>query len=69
MKTKLHHILSSGLFASIILFLFLGSSNAVFSQTQTYDTSGTFNWTDTFMERNGKWQLIASAVISTDDKK
>jgi hypothetical protein len=33
------------------------------------DFSGTFSWTDTFMERNGKWQLIASAVISTDDKK
>jgi len=27
------------------------------------------SWTDTFMERNGKWQLIASAAITADDKK
>ena len=26
------------------------------------------SWTDTFMERNGKWQLIASAAITADDK-
>ena len=32
MKPKLHHILSSGLFTSIILFLFLGSSYTVLSQ-------------------------------------
>jgi hypothetical protein len=35
MKTKLHHILRSGLFTSILLLLFLGSSYTVVSQEET----------------------------------
>jgi len=43
MKAKEKYILSSGLFSSIFLLLFLGSSNAVFSQTtETFTSDGTF---------------------------
>ena len=47
----------------------VGSHHMNGKDKEGVDFSGTFSWTDTFMERNGKWQLIASAVISTDDKK
>jgi len=47
----------------------VGSQQMKGKDKKGVDFSGTFNWTDTFMERNGKWQLIGSAMMSTDDKK
>ena len=46
MRTKLHHILSSGLFTSILLLVFLGASNSVFSQSPvTITDPGITTWT------------------------
>ena len=45
MKTQQHHIFSSGLFTLLILFLFLGSSYTVFSQSPvTITDPATTTW-------------------------